>query len=63
MGRKRKNKIDDKSRETLKRIIENNKYRQGRSREQWENNEKVLDYLFIGAVVICLIAFAFFVIF
>jgi len=63
MGRKRKNKIDDKSRETLKRIIENNKYRQGRSREQWENNEKVLDYLFIGAVVISLIAFAFFVIF
>lgn len=63
MARKRKNKIDDKSRETLKRIIENNKYRQGRSREQWENNEKVLDYLFIGAVVISLIAFAFFVIF
>ena len=63
MGRKRKNRVDDKSRETFKRIIENNKYRQGRSREQWENNQKILDYMFIIIVVLGFIAFVFSVIF
>lgn len=62
MGRKRKDKTNDKSRETIKRIIENNKYRQGRSGNKWEKNYIILDW-WLKMVITCVLIWIFYEIF